>query len=88
VHDKNRLGQLGFKAVALGRIEDALEDVPAAQPRRTQELAEGSCTDIEAEIAHIYTQLGLLLAHDQVYTQPSTNPAGRKTICLQNAQFH
>jgi hypothetical protein len=49
VHDKNPFRQLGVKAVALGRIEDALEDVPGAQPRRAQEeLAEGSCTDIEA----------------------------------------
>ena len=36
-----------------------------------------SCTDIEAEIAHIYTQVGLLLAHDQVHT---LNPVAVKSF--------
>ena len=65
VHDKGRLESLGFMPVALGRIEDALEGVPAPQ-RRMQDQEPGSaCVDVQAEIPRLWAQIGAILAHSQ-----------------------
>ena len=65
VHTKGLLRGLGFMPVALGRIEDALEGVPAPQRRMQDQEPGPACVDVQAEIPRLWAQIGAILAHSQ-----------------------
>ena len=71
VNEDGRLEQLGFKKVALGRIERALKGAPhgpqPTQPRRMQDGQQqgSSCVDAQGEFSRLWAQVDAALAHAQ-----------------------